>query len=142
MLDAVFSACSTLALVGWVLLIALPRHRGAHLAASLLIPAALSTVYLLLIVLHFPGAAGGFGSLTDVALLFSNPALLLAGWVHYLAFDLFVGAWAVRDSERRTVPHTLVIPCLLFIFMLGPIGLLAYLGVRRWRAGTLDLAAA
>lgn len=142
MLDAVFSICSTLALIGWLLLVAAPRHRLAHLAASVILPAALSTVYLLLIALYFPGAAGGFGSLTDVALLFSNPALLLAGWVHYLAFDLFIGAWEVRDSARSRVPHLLVVPCLLLTFLLGPIGLLGYLTLRWWRSDSPDLSAA
>jgi hypothetical protein len=62
--------------------------------------------------------------------LFTEPALLLAGWVHYLAFDLFVGAWELRDAQQRGVPHAAVIPCLVVTFMLGPIGLLAYFGLR------------
>jgi hypothetical protein len=54
----------------------------------------------------------------------------LAGWIHYLAFDLLVGIWEVRDSHERGVPHWLVIPCLFFTFMLGPIGFLLYCAVR------------
>ena len=46
--------------------------------------------------------------------------------MHYLAFDLFIGSWEVRDARRHGVPHVLVIPCLLMTFLLGPIGLLAY----------------
>ncbi len=56
--------------------------------------------------------------------------MLLAGWLHYLAFDLFVGAWEVRDASTHGVPHVLVVPCLLLTFLLGPIGLLAYHAVR------------
>ena len=56
--------------------------------------------------------------------------MLLAGWLHYLAFDLFVGSWEVRDSRRVGVHHLLVIPCLFLTLMMGPVGLLAYLVLR------------
>lgn len=75
----------------WVLLIVLPRQRQAHLVALVAIPLAIAVVYLVLIAQHFGRSEGGFGSLSAVA-LFSNPAALLAGWVHYLAFDIFIGA--------------------------------------------------
>lgn len=79
-------------------------------------------------------ADGGFGALADVAGLFESPYLLLAGWVHFLAFDLFVGAWEVRDARRIGIAHLLVMPCLVLTFMLGPVGLLLYLGLRvAWR---------
>ncbi len=58
------------------------------------------------------------------ARLFENPYLLLAGWVHFLAFDLLVGAWEVRDARRVGITHLLVVPCLLLTFMAGPVGLL------------------
>lgn len=140
MLETVFSICSTLAMIGWLLLAALPRQRLAHLVASVAIPMTIALVYLVFIVQHFGSADGGFGSLAEVQRLFANPALLLAGWVHYLAFDLFIGAWAVRDAQRHGVPHPLVVPCLLLTFLLGPIGLLAYMLLRTWKAGTPDLA--
>jgi hypothetical protein len=92
-----------------------------------------------LIVRYFPSARGGFGSLSDVALLFSEPAVLLAGWVHYLAFDLFIGAWETRDAQAHHVPHLLLIPCLILTFMLGPIGLLTYFALRTMRAGRVAI---
>jgi hypothetical protein len=142
MLETVFSICSTLAMVGWVLLVALPRHRLAQAVASVGIPLTIAVVYLVLIVQHFGSSDGGFGSLAEVTRLFANPPLLLAGWLHYLAFDLFIGAWQVRDSQRHRIPHLLVIPCLLLTFLLGPIGLLCYLAARlRW-AGVMDLGTA
>jgi hypothetical protein len=63
-------------------------------------------------------------------LLFSNPWLLLAGWIHYLAFDLLVGSWEARDAHDRGVRHLLVVPCLILTFLFGPIGWLIYLGIR------------
>lgn len=141
MLDTIFSACSALALLGWVMLIVLPRQRHARLVAGVGIPLAIAVVYTVLIALSFGRSEGGFGSLSEVARLFQNPALLLAGWVHYLAFDLFIGGWEARDAQHHGVPHLLVVPCLLLTFMLGPIGLLLYFAIRSWRTGGLPLAA-
>lgn len=98
-------------------------------------------MYLALIARYFGASDGGFGSLADVARLFTNPGALLAGWVHYPAFDLFIGGWEVRDSQRNGVPHLLVIPCLFMTFMLGPIGLLACFVIRTWRTRPVQLGA-
>ena len=59
-----------------------------------------------------------------------NPWLLLAGWLHYLAFDLLIGTWEVRDARERGIPHVVVVPCLVLTFMLGPAGWLLYLALR------------
>jgi hypothetical protein len=75
-------------------------------------------------------AEGGFGTLEEVKALFSVDALLLAGWIHYLVFDLFIGAWILRDSQSHQINHLLVIPCLFLTLMAGPIGLLLYLLLR------------
>jgi hypothetical protein len=56
--------------------------------------------------------------------------LLLAGWIHYLAFDLFVGSWEARDARQRGVPHLALVPCLALTFLFGPAGWLLYGAVR------------
>jgi hypothetical protein len=130
-LETLFSIASALVLPGWALLLFLPRWKWtARLIAAVLIPGILASLYVYLVVVHLFAAEGGFGSLADVALLFEEPAVLLAGWVHYLAFDLFIGAWEVRDAQRVGVHHLLVVPCLVLTFMLGPAGLLLYLVLR------------
>jgi Domain of unknown function (DUF4281) len=73
---------------------------------------------------------GGFGSLMEVKALFSQDRAVLAGWVHYLAFDLFIGCWEVMDAQQRGIRHLFVIPCLALTFMFGPVGLLLYFGLR------------
>ncbi len=55
--------------------------------------------------MHFGGSKGGSGSLAEVSMLFQDPWLLLAGWVHYLAFDLFIGSWEARDAARSGIPY-------------------------------------
>lgn len=129
--ESLFSAASTLALPGWLLLVFAPRYKWtARLVAPVLIPALLGLVYLYLILTRFPGAEGGYGSLAEVRRLFGDEALLLAGWIHYLAFDLFIGSWQVRDAQRLGLSHLLVVPCLVLTFLFGPVGLLLYLGLR------------
>jgi hypothetical protein len=125
-IEGVFSACNLLAMAGWILLLTLPRQRRAMTIAGTAIPLALALVYLVLFLLHARESSGGFSSLAAVAQLFENRWLLLAGWVHYLAFDLFIGAWETRDAMARRVPRLLLAPCLVMTFMLGPIGLLCY----------------
>jgi hypothetical protein len=90
----------------------------------------LALLYLWLVATTFGRTPGGFGSLADVSLIFQNPWVLLAGWIHYLAFDLFVGSWEVRDAQRVGIRHLFVVPCLVLTFLFGPIGLLLYFILR------------
>ncbi|GAA4011219.1 ABA4-like family protein [Hymenobacter fastidiosus] len=133
--DFLFSLANPLALIGWLLLALAPRWRGTRmLVHSGALPLALAATYAALIGAHYFGphaSAGGFSSLAEVAALFQDPWALLAGWVHYLCFDLTIGAWEARDARRRGVPHGLLVPCLLLTFMLGPVGLLLYSALRR-----------
>jgi hypothetical protein len=119
------------AVVGWLILALFPRKRwSAPLVSGIVIPALLALVYLMLVATRFGSAKGDFQSLAGVASLFADPYVLLAGWVHYLAFDLFIGSFEVRDSVRNEISHWVILPCLFFTFMFGPIGFLFYLLVR------------
>ena len=138
--EQIFSMAGLVAAVGWLLMILMPRNRIAMLTGGIVIPLLLSVDYLVLIALYFRGAEGGFGSLADVATLFQKRELLLAGWIHYLAFDLFIGGWEIRDSQRLGIPHLLVIPSLVMTFMLGPIGLLFYFAIRTAKTRSLSLS--
>ena len=128
--DLLFRIANNIALLGWLILIFLPRWRwAARLIGPVLIPALLSSLYAALVVAEFDHG-GGFSSLTSVALLFQNHFMLLAGWVHYLAFDIFVGSWEVRDSQRIGIAYYLVVPCLILTFLFGPAGWLLYFLIR------------
>ena len=129
--ESIFSLCGMIALPGWLLIALLPRWKySATLISGLIIPAILGLVYAWLIFSHMGSTEGNFDSLAGVRTLFSNDFLLLAGWIHYLAFDLFIGSWEVRDAQRHGIHHLAVIPCLFMTLMLGPVGLLVYLLVR------------
>lgn len=134
--DFLFSLANPIALFGWALLVLAPRWTGTRrLVLSGALPLVLAVAYALLIGSHYlsaHGGEGGFGSLQEVATLFRDPWALLAGWVHYLCFDLGIGIWESLDAPRRGVPHLLLVPCLVLTFLLGPVGLLLYSLVRRF----------
>lgn len=127
-----FSFLNAVALGTWVLLALFPRRRwAAAILAGWAVPAFFALVYVAIVAATLPGSEGGFSSLAAVSTLFTDPWILLAGWTHYLAFDLLVGAWEVRDAAARRIPHWRVLPCLLLTFLFGPAGWLLYLIVRR-----------
>jgi len=128
--EQLFSVLNLVAMAGWLPLVFLPGRRWATAVVPVVVPALLAVVYVALVIVALPGSDGGFSSLAGVRTLFDNPWGLLAGWAHYLAFDLFIGGWEVRDAQRRGVPHLLVVPALVLTFLLGPGGLLLYLVTR------------
>ena len=125
-----FSFVNLVVIPAWLMLIFLPRSSWTRIVAAYAVPAALGIIYLTLLLMNKPPQGAGFGSIVQVERLFSSQWLLLAGWVHYLAFDLFIGAWEVRDASRLNIPHLLVVPCLILTFLVGPVGLLLYFIVR------------
>jgi len=140
--ERLFSLCNAFALIGWLILVFAGRARwAARLVAAVVIPFILAILYAFLIAAHWGETQGGFGTLDGVAALFSNRWLLLAGWIHYLAFDLFIGSWEVRDSQALKISHFIVIPCLALTFLFGPAGLLLYLTIRTARTRSLSLTA-
>lgn len=133
--DLAFSLVNASVMPAWFLLIVLPHWSGTKtLIHSMLYPLILGLVYTVglgFAVFGGLGAAdGGFTTIAAVRALFSTDIGILVGWTHYLVFDLFVGAWEARDARRRGFSHWLLIPCLFFTFMAGPLGLLLYVVLR------------
>lgn len=134
--ETAFQVANLLALAGWLILALGVFIRSSLLRvtfAGRLIPLALSLFYAVVLATNWPaGGMEGFSSLAGIAALFSSPWLLLAGWLHYLAFDLFIGAWAAQDAAERGLPRALLIPALPAILLAGPIGLALWLALRQW----------
>ena len=137
-LDQIFSAANFVALCCWLLLVALPRKRWvANGVAGVAVPSLFAALYTGVIAAHLADSEGGFSTLSGVALLFSNPWLLLAGWIHYLAFDLFTGMWIARDADAKGFSRLAQAPVLLATFLAGPLGLFTWLAIRERRARAL-----
>jgi Domain of unknown function (DUF4281) len=123
-----FEYANTAALVCWVVLVLQPKRAAPVL--RFLVPTVMAVLYIWALTTAPKNPDGGFGSLAQVKALFSQDRAVLAGWVHYLAFDLFVGCWEVMDAQQRGIKHLLVVPCLVLTFMFGPAGLLLYFMLR------------
>lgn len=128
--EAVFSLANTAALVAWLVLLIFQRRRWATDGLIIVAVALFASAYAVILASRWAGSSGGFSSLGAVAALFSDPWLLLAGWLHYLAFDLLVGRWEALDAADRGIAPWLVAPCQALTFMFGPAGWLSYLVLR------------
>jgi hypothetical protein len=125
--DTIFSIASTAAMLGWAGLILLPRWPALLAALRYGLIGALSVAYAVLIFVYFFGVdGGGFNSIAEVRALFMSDGVLVAGWIHYLAFDLFVGIWIAVEADKRGFHRILQVPMLLGTFVFGPIGLLLF----------------
>lgn len=130
-----FAVVNAVPLLGWLALLLAPLRRGPLIAFARVVAVVLAVGYVVLIVARVAAAPGGFdpasfGSLDGLARAFSQPAVMLVGWVHYLAFDLWVGAWEAEEADRRGVPHWALAPCLVLTFLAGPAGLTLFLLAR------------
>ena len=131
--ESVFSVCNTSALLGWIILVAGFRKPWAVQAARGL-ALGFAALYILVLASHFGDAQGGFGTLAQVMALFTNKWVALGGWVHYLAFDLFVGAWIVEQGQKDGLALWRFLPALPLTFLFGPAGLLLFTLIRGRRA--------
>ena len=133
--DLLFQYANMIALTGWLTLLASPlAPTWTDRISGTLIPLLLAVAYTGLVLAFWSGAQGGFDSLANVEKLFQTREVVLAGWIHYLAFDLFIGAWAARTARAERIAFVLVLPCLALTFLFGPAGLLAFQSLRFVRA--------
>ena len=130
--DQLFLICNYSVLPAWLLLALAPHHQlTQRLVHAIWVPLLLGPFYIWALFFGETAVEGaGFGSLQGVMLLFQTPTAVLGGWIHYLVFDLFIGAWIVRDAKREGINHWLTLPFLFITLMAGPAGLMLYLLLR------------
>ncbi len=129
--EQLFSIANLTALVGWAILVFLPRRFPLIFwIPQFVIPGVLSLGYATLALVYFAQGEGGFGSIAEVRALFAHDEILLAGWIHYLAFDLFIGAWIAKQSDAAGIPRLIQTVFLGATFMFGPAGLALFLITR------------
>lgn len=137
-----FSLASTLTMVGWLVLICLPRWPLLVSALRYGLIGLLSVAYSALIMVYFFRVeGGGFGSLAEFRQLVLSDGGLLAGWIHYLAFDLFIGIWIAQRADRARISRLLQAPILVGTFMFGPLGLLMFYASRGAQTSLSSLSA-
>ena len=139
--DDLFGLVSAAVLPGWAILILAPRGNalGSALGGrwlwldrvpALILPFGLAAVYTGLILTYFSASGGGFGSIAAVRMLFASDFGLVAGWVHYLAFDLMIGAAMAGKMDQLGVSRLIQAPLLVLIFLFGPMGVFLIWGMQ------------
>lgn len=139
-----FSLTNGLALIAWIMLAFLPRKPITRTLVMYLGVGLLCLVYAVLLLGVVSGgvdpvqtgSAGtpGFDTIAGVRAIFASDGGVVIGWTHYLAFDLFTGLWIAGDADKKGFGRITQLPFLLATFMVGPVGLLAWLVVRERRA--------
>ncbi len=123
--ESVFLIANCYALIGWIILgvaVVMKREWLRDQIAGFWWPITLCLLYAILVILYFGKVDGGFDSLANVKRLFASDHAVLAGWVHYLAFDLFVGSWIAREAHNKGMSRWWLVLFIPPTFLLGPMG--------------------
>jgi hypothetical protein len=115
-------------MAGWLLLIIVPkRWQWVFITTGVIIPSIIGCVYGVLMLANFTSVeGGGYATISQVSALFSSEPVLVAGWSHYLCFDLVIGTLIAQQSDKVGIVRLIQIPMLLATFMFGPLGLLLF----------------
>ena len=128
--ETLFSLANPLAMLGWLALALFPFRRAVNWwLCGVAVPALFAAAYVVALAIGVPSAEGGFSTLPRMMALFDSPWVALAGWLHYLAFDLFIGAWMARRAAEEGWSRWLLLPCLPLTFLAGPLGLLLFFAI-------------
>lgn len=136
--SAIFNFGNTFVLVGWLLLVFIPywKYTQAIIMSGIII--ILSIIYSFMILKDIGNFnPDSFGSLINVKALFQNDSAVAAGWLHYLAFDLFVGAYIMRKAKELGISRIFATICLPFTFMFGPMGYLLFFVIKTIKTKTV-----
>ncbi|WP_299436454.1 ABA4-like family protein [uncultured Aquimarina sp.] len=125
---AIFSIAGMITMPMWILMIFFPKWKVTKFLIDFkVIPLVLSLLYVIHIFQAIQiGGMMDFGSLTSVMALFTEENAALAGWIHYLAFDLIVGMWMLDQNKKLELHQLIMAPCLFATFMFGPLGFLLF----------------
>lgn len=127
----IFKIANGIALLSWLVLFLSPNQTKVIRPLRVFISGlVLGGTYVFAIIIGNGQAEGDFSSLESVRSLFANDYFLLAGWIHYLAFDLFLGTWEAEDGAKEGINRWILVPVQALTFYFGPAGLLLYLVLR------------
>jgi hypothetical protein len=134
----IFQIGNSFIILGWILLIFLPKWKNTQSIVLNGMIVLYSIVYSYLILKDIGDFnPESFNSLANVKTLFQNDNAVAAGWFHYLAFDLFVGAYIVRKSISLGISRILYTLALPFTFMFGPMGYLIFFIIKSLKTKSL-----
>lgn len=130
-LELIFTIANSIAFLFWIFLFVFYQKRWIYriLFSFIIILFSCGYVYFLINGLGTINE-GGFDTLEKVKVLFASDKALLAGWIHYLTFDLFVGMWISKSADQLGINRWVLLPCLILTFMTGPLGLFLFIIIK------------
>lgn len=152
MWQTLFEVTNAIALIGWALLILLPRREFVTFAVLYGAIGLLCATYVVLLVallgnLVDPATVPGRDpqpafdySVEGLLAMFNSHGAIVVGWTHYLALDLLAGLWIARDADRRGAGRLVQVPFLLATFLAGPAGVFGWLVARALYRGNSNAA--
>ena len=130
----------------WFLIVFFPQsHLCKYLATSIFPIFILSGVYVFvlyqayLISYDFIGNFNLYLGLNYVSELFDDELYLLLFWIHFVAVNLFIGTWILKDSQKLNMNKLILSLPLITTYLIGPIGILLYWVIRIFYAKSFDL---
>ena len=130
----------------WFILIVFPQSHLSRIFVTSIFPFfILSGVYIFilyksyLIGYDFDGNFSLYLGLSELSRLFEDHLYIMIFWTHFIAINLFIGGWIVKDSQKFSINKVLMAVPLIVTYLIGPIGLLLYWIIRIFYAKRISL---
>ena len=130
----------------WFILIVFPQSHLSRIFVTSIFPFfILSGVYVFilyksyLIGYDFDGNFSLYLGLSELSRLFEDHLYIMIFWTHFIAINLFIGGWIVKDSQKFSINKVLMAVPLIVTYLIGPIGLILYWIIRIFYAKRISL---
>ena len=130
----------------WFILIVFPQSHLSRIFVTSIFPFfILSGVYIFILYksyltgYDFDGNFSLYLGLSELSRLFEEHLYIMIFWTHFIAINLFIGGWIVKDSQNFSINKVLIAVPLIVTYLIGPIGLLLYWIIRIFYAKRISL---
>ena len=130
----------------WFILIVFPQSHLSRIFVTSIFPFfMLSGVYIFilyksfLIGYDFDGNFSLYLGLSELSRLFEDHLYIMIFWTHFIAINLFIGGWIVKDSQKFSINKVLMAVPLIVTYLIGPLGLFLYWIIRIFYAKRISL---
>ena len=130
----------------WFILIVFPQSHLSRIFVTSIFPVfILSGVYIFILYksyltsYDFIGNFNLYLGLNELSRLFEDHLYIMIFWTHFVAINLFIGGWIVKDSQKFSINKVLLALPLILTYLTGPIGLFLYWIIRIFYAKRISL---
>ena len=130
----------------WFILMVFPQSHLSRIFVTSIFPFfILSGVYIFILYksyltgYDFDGNFTLYLGLNELSRLFEDHLYIMIFWTHFIAINLFIGGWIVKDSQKFSINKVLMAAPLIMTYLIGPIGLFLYWVIRIFYAKRISL---